>query len=62
MRNCWPKEQVCSHENSRLRSFKLECHYWGAVEEPCKSEREQILYNSKTIFGIPSSYFTRSCS
>ncbi|KAK6777663.1 hypothetical protein RDI58_024381 [Solanum bulbocastanum] len=52
MGNCWPEEQVYSHKNSKLRSFKLECHYWGAVEEPSKIEREQNLGDSSSIFGM----------
>ncbi|WMV50888.1 hypothetical protein MTR67_044273 [Solanum verrucosum] len=36
MGNCWPKEQVCSHKNSGLRSFKLECHYRGQLKSLVK--------------------------
>ncbi|XP_015168915.1 ubiquitin carboxyl-terminal hydrolase 2-like [Solanum tuberosum] len=52
MGNCLPKAQLCSHKNSGLRSFKLECHYWGAGQEPCKSEREQSLCDCSITFGI----------
>ncbi|KAG5580952.1 hypothetical protein H5410_051579 [Solanum commersonii] len=43
--------------NSRLCSFKLECHYWGVVEEPCISEREQSLYAVHNILDALCLFF-----